>query len=162
MNPTPPQSPDALNLSVTRIIRAPRERVYEAWLKPELRRKWWMDNGEDILTHCDIDARVGGRYCMKQIGSGCDTLDSQYPPDYEWVMEGEFVELVPYERIVFTWNVNHTTEPVVNQRVTIDLVDVDGHTEVTLTHVGSISEKMRDDHKGGWTQALECLAGYLE
>ncbi len=162
MNSAEPQSSNALTVCIKKLIRAPRERVYEAWLKPELRRKWWMAKEEEVLTHCEIDAQVGGRYCMKQFG-GCDS-ESQNGHDAkgrEWIMNGEFVELVPPERIVFTWNVNHNEELVENQRVTIELVDVDGDTELTLTHVGSTSEKMRNDHNGGWTMAIDCLANYL-
>lgn len=158
-------APDAqataqLSLRVSRLINAPRRRVFEAWIKPELRRRWWFAGTENQLTNCEIDARVGGTYCQKQIG-GCEDAPN-VPDDYEWIMEGEFLEITEPQRLVFTWNVNHPDEPQVEQRVTVDFIDVDGATKVTITHERIPTTPMRDGTKEGWTKLLELLAGVLE
>lgn len=158
MTASTPSAATDLIVRVQRLIRAPRERVFDAWLRPELRRRWWVTGRPEGLHVCEIDARVGGRYVMKQIGS-CDrdALD----PDYEWTMEGEFVELVRPERIVFTWNVNHDP-PVTNNRVTIELREVPGGTQVTLTHEGCPTPRLRDGTDEGWTALLGHMAALLE
>src|SRR5438067_9987127 len=54
---------DTFDLTITRTIRAPREKIFEAFIKPELARKWFGIRGFTI-TRADIDARVGGHYRM--------------------------------------------------------------------------------------------------
>ena len=148
-----------LSVHVSRFIRAPRERVFEAWIKPELRRQWWRSDKGEHLTACEIDARVGGRYCQKQIG-GCDASDTAN--DYEWIMEGEFTEVVSPERLVFTWNVNHPDEPESTEVVTVEFLEVDGGTEVVIAHSGILSTRLRDGTDKGWTTLMETLAAVLE
>ncbi len=152
-------APTDLTVNVSRVIHAPRERVFEAWIRPELRRKWWDTGRPEGLSVCEIDARVGGRYRMHQVG-GCDDLPD-LDPNYEWIMEGEFVEIVPPERLVFTWNVNHHP-PVVNERVTIEFRAIEGGTEVNLTHVGIKLAPTRDGTEKGWTELLGHIAKLLE
>jgi uncharacterized protein YndB with AHSA1/START domain len=145
-----------LTVRVTRMIRAPREQVFDAWMRADLRRNWWVTGKPEGLEHCEVDARVGGRYIMKQIG-GCD----DEPDNYEWVMEGEIVELRRPERIVFTWNVNHHP-PVRDTRVTIELREAPGGTLLTLTHEGLPTPKMRDGTDHGWNVMLDSLASTLD
>ncbi len=148
-----------LSVHVSRFIRAPRERVFEAWIKPELRRQWWRSDKGEHLTACEIDARVGGRYCQKQIG-GCDASDTA--SDYEWIMEGEFTEIVSPERLVFTWNVNHPDEPPNEEIVTVEFAEAEGGTEVVIKHEGIVSTRLRDGTEEGWTKLLEQQAEVLK
>ena len=155
-----PKDPETLSVNVSRFIGAPRQRVFEVWVKPELRRKWWRTHRGEGLTVCEIDLRVGGRYCMKQIGGGCESPGDD--PNYEWIMEGEFLEVDPYRKLVFTWNVNHPAEPASDERVTIEFNEADGGTEVIITHRGILSTHLRDGTEKGWTTLLETQAGVLE
>ncbi len=149
-----------LSVRISRWIRAPRERVFEAWLDPRLRRQWWATGRPEGLSVCDIDARVGGRYCMKQVGSCDSSLDVDR--NYEWVMEGEFLEIVRPERIVFTWHVNHLNEPAGKERVTIELREADGGTQLTLTHEGILSPRLRDGTEQGWSELIVHLSDLAE
>ena len=151
----PNQSPLTHTVCVSRIIRAPRESLFEAWVNPELRRAWWLTARGDGPTICEIDARVGGRYQLHQIGGGSESTAED--DDFEWIMEGKFLEIVPPERLVFTWNVNHRDEPVVNQRVTVEFRSADGGTEVVITHEGILSQTMRDGTHAGWSELLNLL-----
>jgi uncharacterized protein YndB with AHSA1/START domain len=147
-----------LSLRVSQVIPALPQRVFDAWIQPELRRRWWFVDRGFRLTHCEIDARVGGRYCMKQVGGG---EELGVPPGFEWIMEGRFLEVDAPRRLVFTWNVNHTP-PVVDERVTVEFRAVPGGTEVTITHENIGSAAMRDATEGGWTELLEIQARVLE
>ncbi len=153
------RNPETLSVKLSRFIRAPRQRVFEAWVKPELRRKWWRTHRGEGLTACEVDARVGGRYCMKQIGGGCESPGDD--PNYEWIMEGEFLEVDPPRKLVFTWNVNHDP-PTVDERVTIEFREVEGGTDVTIKHEGILSPARRDGTEGGWTTHLTAIAEVLE
>ena len=152
-------APAKLSVRVSRFIQAPPQDVFEAWIKPEFRKKWWLTARGEGPTTCEIDARPGGRYCLKQLGSGLET-----PQDdtYEWVMEGEFLEVVAPKRLVFTWNVNDPDEPVVDQRVTVELREVDRGTEVTITHEGILSSRVHEGTEQGWTKALQNLAEFVQ
>ena len=68
-----------MTVRVSRIIHAPRDRVFQAWLDPELRRQWWVTHGNGRLATCEIDARVGGKYRQSQIGGCDDVLECQVP-----------------------------------------------------------------------------------
>ncbi len=148
-----------LTVRVTKEIRAPREVVFDAWTSAESRRRWWATGRPEGLHVCEIDARVGGRYCMKQIGSP-DTPTGM-DPNYEWVMDGEFVEVRRPQRLVFTWNVNHIP-PERDGLVTVDFEEMPGGTRVTLTHENLPTQKSRDDTDGGWKHMLAELARVVE
>ena len=159
MNAVSSTSSGKLDLCVSRVIRASRERVFDAWVNPAMRRSWWFEliPGSD---GCEMDVRVGGTYCMKQVG--CGKQIPEHPDDYVWIMNGEFVEITPPERLVFSWNVNHKEEPVVNQLVTVVFDEVTDGTKVTLTHEGIVSDQMRGETTEGWTQLLDRIAGLFE
>jgi uncharacterized protein YndB with AHSA1/START domain len=76
---------------ITREFDAPRHLVYRAWITPELVRRWWSGRRGEMRV-VDIDLRVGGawRYVMVTHGG------------FEVAFHGEFREIVPEERIVFT------------------------------------------------------------
>ncbi len=150
---------ETLSVNVSRFVRAPRERVFEAWTNPELRRKWWRTHTGEGLATCEVDARVGGRYCMVQVGGGCESPGDD--ATFEWVMQGEFLEVDPPRKLVFTWNVNHDP-PTVDERVTIEFRKVEGGTDVTIKHEGILSQAMRDGTEGGWTTHLGAMAEVVE
>lgn len=150
-----------LSVRVSRMIRAPRERVFDAWVLPEIRRKWWRNARGEGPTHCEIEARVGGRYCIKQIGGGGEGDTVQEGEDYEWIMEGKFVAFDRPRKLAFTWNVNHQHEPLVEQLVTVDFKDAPGGTEVVITHEHIPTGSLRDGTRGGWTKLMEIMTEVL-
>jgi uncharacterized protein YndB with AHSA1/START domain len=54
-------TPDERTIVVERSFDAPRPRVWDAWTKPELMRRWLVDVGW-ILDVCDVDVRPGGAF----------------------------------------------------------------------------------------------------
>ena len=121
MNPDAPRERD-YTVTVQRIIRAPRNRMYAAWLDPELRKKWWLGLDRSSPTVCDIDARVGGRYQMDMLGE-----------QQRWVMKGAFLELIEDQKIVFTWTCNDPLDEVRDNVVTVLFDDVfGGHQTLNL------------------------------
>ena len=68
---------------------------------------------------------------------------------------GEYLEIVPPERLVFTWISESTHwEPTI---VTLELRDLGDKTEAILTHEGLPDEKNAADHRGGWEEILVWL-----
>jgi uncharacterized protein YndB with AHSA1/START domain len=144
-----------LMLSQTRVIRAPRARVFAAWTDPQILMQWFGPPGR----HCPsatMDLRVGGRYRIEirpdtpPEGGGTGGADA----------EGEFLQIVPDELLQFTWIPSFN--PGENTVVTIQLKDVPGGTELTLVHERFASESSREGHNNGWAGSLVKLAALLE
>ena len=55
---------DTFDLTLTRTIRAPRQRVFDAFVDPDLLRLWFAPRGFSVMG-ATVDARVGGRYRME-------------------------------------------------------------------------------------------------
>lgn len=134
-------------LEISRVIEAPRDRVYAAWTDPEQLKQWF--GPENVKTRELVaDARMGGTFRWDIINSEGE----------EMTMRGEFRELQPDKKIVFTWQweddedwENHISI------VTVELYDRDGGTELRLTHEQLPNEESRDGHTRGWESALDKL-----
>jgi len=142
---------EKLSLKIKRLIKAPRDRVYAAWTDPVQLKQWF--GPESVQTHEIIaEARVGGKF----------RWDLSNAEGEEMTASGEYRELQPDRKIVFTWQweddevwENHTSV------VTVELSDAEGGTEVCLTHEQLPSEKSRDGHNGGWNSALDKLENFF-
>jgi uncharacterized protein YndB with AHSA1/START domain len=121
-------------------ISARPETVWRYWTDPERMCDWWG-------TAADLDPRPGGA-CRVEMGGG-------------GVMLGEFLELVPYERIVFSFGWEETAgAPAVaprSTRVEVTLVPDGGDTILTLRHTG-LPASHADEHHAGWATFLPRLA----
>jgi uncharacterized protein YndB with AHSA1/START domain len=137
---------DTRTVEQTIRIAARPETVWEYWTDPELLREWWGAAGP-------FDVTTGGEYriAMKQ-------------HDPSPVMGGQFLELVPHERIVFSFGWEPAEGlpdiPVGSSRVEVTLVADGTDTVLTLRHSG-IPPVYAADHGVGWSQHLEGLARIL-
>ncbi|UYN95385.1 MAG: SRPBCC domain-containing protein [Enhydrobacter sp.] len=143
--------PQEHELVLVREFRAPRERVFAAWTDPALAARWWVPR-DCTLVSCRMDVRPGGGWHrrMRWADRGIIT---------KW---GEYREVVAPERLVFTYVTQYgdgTVDP--ETLVTVTFEDLDGGTRLTLSHAAFRSEEAGASHSGGWTGALERLAGFL-
>ena len=132
-----------LTLTCHRLITAPPEQVYNAWLDPGVMARFMSPRPDMHVSEARADPRVGGRFFVLMQG------DKPYPH------EGTYLELVPHSRIVFTWEAPWSAP---GTQVELVLTSVAEGTEVVLTHVKFMSEESRDNHLVGWTGILEKLA----
>lgn len=132
-----------LNLTVERTINAPQADVFQAWLDPEMLKKF-MTPGEGMtVPKASNDPKVGGRFeIVMQAG------ENEIPH------AGTYREITPNDRIVFTWESPYSVD---DSTVTLEFKAVEKGTHVTLTHVRFTDEETRDNHKGGWTGILAAL-----
>ena len=79
-------------VTITRLINAPRQRVWKAWTDSKLLVQWWGPRG---FTNpiCEVEAKAGGRILIHMSGFG------MLAP-----MSGTFTEVVENKRLVFTNN----------------------------------------------------------
>jgi len=109
--------------------------------------RWWGVTGHANTPIAEAEVRIGGRFRVQF-----------WTPDGEHhSVSGIYREVVPDRRLVFSWAWQSTPER--ESQVTVDLkADRDG-TILTLTHDQFFDEKARDDHRRGWTAALDTLEG---
>jgi uncharacterized protein YndB with AHSA1/START domain len=132
------------SLAVERRLKAPPEKVYEAWTVPEKMIGWWGAADAASRT-AEADVRVGGRFHVGFRGDEGDQHD----------VSGIYREVVPGRKLVFSWA--WRTTPERESQVTIDLEPDGDGTILTLAHEQFFDEKARDDHRQGWSRALDNL-----
>jgi uncharacterized protein YndB with AHSA1/START domain len=142
-----------------RTIPAPPERVYRAWLDPELLSRW-MAPGSLNVTRAEVDQRVGGRYRIWHSG-----LEGEVGG-----FEAELLELVPAERIVLRWGFvgpDRLAGPTFDSLLTVTLREAPGGTtELTLIHerLDALRDALPEVAAKvgvGWELALDKLAEAL-
>jgi len=133
-------------VKVERLIAAPPERVYDAWLDPGHAGRWLFRTPEGILARCEIDARVGGRFRIDEKRG--DDVAEHY---------GEYVALERPRRLAFDFWTSFSDE---RTRVTIAIAPEGDGSRLTLTHEG-VWEDWQDKTRQGWTMILDGLAGAL-
>ena len=132
------------SLTLKRRLKAPPEKVYEAWTQPAQMMRWWGGANETART-AETDLRVDGRFHVGFKGDNGEKHD----------VSGTYKEVVPNRKLVFSWAWRSTPER--ESQVTIDIKpDADGSI-LTLTHEQFFDEKARDDHERGWSFSLDQL-----
>jgi uncharacterized protein YndB with AHSA1/START domain len=142
---------DKTSLQIKRFIKATPDRVYAAWSDPAQLKEWWGPEG--VRTRSLVaDVRVGGKY----------RWDLTSPQGEDTSAFGEYRELIPGKKIVFTWkwddDENWTTH---NSIVTVELFDRDGGTELLFKHEQLPGEESRDRHNEGWNSIIDRLEKFL-
>jgi uncharacterized protein YndB with AHSA1/START domain len=142
---------EKLSLDIKRFINAPPDRVYAAWTDPAQLKRWF--GPESVETHDFIaDVRVGGKY----------RWDLSNAEGEKMTARGEYRELQPGRKIVFTWqwDDDETWENHISI-VTVELSARDGGTELRLIHEQLPNTASRDGHTGGWNSALNKLEKFF-
>lgn len=131
---------------ISKIMPAPREDVFNAWLNAEGMRHW-MCPGDIKKTDTEIDARVGGKFRIAMHGE-----------ENTYVMTGEYVEIDPPSRLAFTWesNVNAGTS-----LITLEFHDCGEESELVLIHERLSDAETAGNYEKGWGSILEKLVASL-
>jgi glutathione S-transferase len=139
-------------LEMTRFIRAPREKVFEAFTDEAAMAAWHCPRGLHV-GEVSADARVGGRYSITMV-----TRDG--------VVHGsagiyQVIERPSFLAYTWTWD----GEGDVAARTTlieVTLTEKDGGTQLHMRHTGFPDAAVRDDHNQGWTSVFNRLVDYLD
>ena len=134
-----------------RVFRAPAERLYRAFLDPDAMAKWLPPHGFTGRVH-RMDARVGGSYRMSF--TNLATGHSQ-------AFGGEYLELVPNERLVYTDRFEDSNLPG-EMRTTVTLRSVSVGTEVDIVQEGIPAVIPSEACHLGWQESLQLLAWLVE
>jgi uncharacterized protein YndB with AHSA1/START domain len=134
-----------------RVLRAPPERVYRAFLDPGAMVKWLPPNGFTGTVH-HMDARVGGSHRMSF---------TNFTTGKSHSFGGEYVELVPHERIRYTDKFDDANLPGTMQ-VTLAFSIVSCGTELSITQEGVPDVIPAEACYLGWQESLVLLAKLVE
>jgi len=134
-----------------RVLKTTPEKLYRAFLDPEAMVKWLPPHGFTGKVH-SIDARVGGRYKMSFKNFSTGNGHS---------FGGEYLELVPNERIVHTDVFDDTNLPG-QMKVTIVLKKVMVGTELNIVQEGIPDVIPVEACYLGWQESLTLLTQLVE
>ena len=147
---------------IERIFDAPVDFIWKMWTQPEHFKKWYGPQGFTVPV-AEMDVRVGGKRLI------CMTS-----PDGSMKMwtTGEYTEIVPNERFVYTESPADENGNVVSPsamgmpdgypattEVTVLLEDLGGRTKMVMTHAGVPADSGAG---GGWKQAFDKLTDHIE
>ena len=136
------------SLTLKRHFNASPEKIYAAWTDPEKIAHWFGPERIETLR-AQADARVGGAF----------RIVMRSPDGEEHDVSGVYREVVPNEKLVFTWAWRSTPER--ESLVTI-LIKPDGAGSLlTLIHEQFFDETARDHHREGWVGCFDKLERYL-
>lgn len=93
-----------LKLQISRVIRASRQRAFDAWTRPEYIRQWFGGNSRSVAS-IEADVRESGAYCFKVSGGTGPSEGSLTESDMarDASISGRYVEVNPYDLLSFTW-----------------------------------------------------------
>jgi uncharacterized protein YndB with AHSA1/START domain len=138
----------APELRLERTFDAPREAVFEAWTSPEVMRRWWAAGPDWDTPHVEVDLRPGGRIRLSMSDPASGAV---------YTFSGEFVEISPPERLVYTSAWEQPGPLGATTTVTVEFHEEGDRTTVVLTHTGLRGEETRDSHAEGWNACLDNL-----
>lgn len=145
--------PNTITLRLSRIIHAPAERVYQAFLDPDAYAKWLPPHGFSGKVH-KMEPKVGGQFRMS-----FSTINRSWTNFFG----GTYTELVPHSKIVHTDHFESDDPSMQGEMtVTILLSPVPGGTRLDITQAGIPKGPSASGAPIGWGQSLDNLARLCE
>jgi uncharacterized protein YndB with AHSA1/START domain len=134
-----------------RVLRAPPDRVFKAFVDPDALVKWMPPNGFTAKVH-HIDARAGGKFKMSFTNFSTGSSHS---------FGGDYQEVVPGQRLRYTDKFDDPNLPGVMQ-MTITFKKVSTGTELNITQEGIPDVIPAEACYLGWQESLTLFAKLVE
>ena len=134
-----------------RVLKAPAERIYKAFLDPDAMAKWLPPNGFTGKVH-EMDATVGGKYKMSF---------TNFSNGQSHSFGGEYLDLVPNKRIRNTDSFDDPNMPG-EMITTVELRETAVGTEINITQEGIPEAIPAEACYLGWQESLTLLAQLVE
>ncbi|MBU6370974.1 MAG: SRPBCC domain-containing protein [Patescibacteria group bacterium] len=149
-------------LTLSRLLDAPIEKVWRAWTDPKSVAVWWGPQGVTNPV-CEWNAKAGGIiHIVMLAGKELGPLAGQ-----RWPMRGIFKEVVPNTRLVFTNKaVDEKDETLIDGSTTVTFKSVGAKMEMTVHIIAAgkapVAEQMLAGMETGWNQQLDKLAAFVK
>jgi uncharacterized protein YndB with AHSA1/START domain len=142
--------PSGLTLNLSRVLPAPRSRVFRACTEPDELARWWGPSGFTAPS-VEYEPRVGATYRI-----------AMQPPDGDlFHLTGEFREVDPPARLAYTFAWDPPAPDDRETLATLSFGDLGEQTELVLEQSGFATEERRALHEGGWTDSFDKLEALL-
>lgn len=143
---------DTREFTLTRVLRAPRDLVFRAFVDPERMRHWWVPRGFAMLS-CKLDLREGGAWRMTIRAEETGAVQTEV---------GVYREIREPERLAFTHAWVRADGTLTQQTlVTATFVERGNRTEVSFHQEDFATSAACLSHENGWSSSLDQLTGYL-
>jgi len=153
-------SEEPLSVYISRVFRAPRQRIFDAWIKPEMLLKWRGPERWEVLE-ASSDPKPGGLHRVVVRGMLPAQSPDDKPAEVTAASWGVYLDVDPYSLIRFTWNADWA--PGEESVVTVRLSDAeDGGTLMDFTHDKFLTPQSATNHRGGWSRAFNKLVKFVE
>ena len=145
-------TPSDTEIRMTRVFNAPRELVFEAHTSAEHMSQWWGPKKYEVVS-AEYDFREGGKWRILHRG----------PDGDEHGFRGEFREIVPPERIVWTFEYEGWPGKIAVETMTLE--ERDGKTTLTATSVSGSKEErdayLESGMEAGASETYDRLEEYV-
>ena len=144
---------DSANLNATKEFSASPQSLYSAWTEPEKLKQWWKPMGsqlEEVISELNEGGRIEYHF----------TSDNRN----NLTVKGRYMEVVPNEKLVYTWNWQMQDEALDDSeyKLTIVFKSAGSGSSIEVTQENNKDQEPLIPHKHGWDEALDHLAAYLE
>lgn len=146
-------------LSVSRLINAPRSAVWQAWANPKSFEQWWIP-APIVCQVVKMDLKPGG---------GFETLMSENGGAFKPHVEGCFLDITPQERIVFTTALKENWEPAEPWLTLTSIITMEDEGSGTRYIARALHKNPEDSKKHaelgfdeGWGATIDQLAKLAE
>lgn len=140
-----------LVLELRLVVDSPRERIFSALTDSGELARWWGPEGY-TMAEIDLELRVGGGYLFTMQPPGGDRFH----------LAGEFLEIEPPRRLVYTFRYEEPDPDDRQTTVALSLEEVGHATEVSLSQGEFATEARLELHRNGWRDSLEKLRELTE
>ncbi|HEY2257235.1 MAG TPA: SRPBCC domain-containing protein, partial [Variovorax sp.] len=146
-------APQDFTLNLTRFVRAPREKVFDAFVDETVLPRWHCPRGMSVAS-ATIDARVDGAW----------RIEMRTRENANHSVGGRYREVKRAERLVYTWVWEQGVEGMAGMQtlIEIDFVARDGGTEIQMRHSGFPAAAARNGHGQGWNSVFNRLTDLLD
>lgn len=136
------------SVSLSRYFNAPPERVFDAWLNPEVAGKWLFTMAISESHSMENDPRVGGTYTITDVREGT-----------AYTAVGEYLEVNRPHRLVFTFGMPQFSPDF--DRVIVEIEPEGAGCVMTLTQEDMLTAYQKST-KRGWSKMVDALAKLVE
>lgn len=153
------EKPDDATLIIRRMLNAPPDLAFRAWTTPEHIKQWMRPEPGMQIPSARMDLRVGGKF----------RIQMQNPEGEYFTAVGEFREVKPPARLVYTWDwekdgAGEDFGEVEGKTslITIEFIKRGAQTEFVMTHSRFATVESRDNHGRGWSRAADVFTAHVE
>jgi uncharacterized protein YndB with AHSA1/START domain len=138
---------DTSTLEMRRTLKAPIDKVFRAWTEPEQMKMWLGCCDTTASMNMSQDFQVGGEY----------SFEIQRKDGGIVMITGTFIEIIPNQKLVYSWNNTSLEFPAKDTLVSVQFIDQGDTTEIVLTHSKFDRPVSVQGHSMGWGTAFDKL-----